>query len=551
MNFFAYGLAFLEGLGLILSPCILPILPIVLSVGIEGARWRPYGIIVGFVISFSALTLLSRQLITTLGIDVNVIRYISFVLLFLFGLVLISDSLSEKFTKWTTHFANLGEKLAQTQAINSGFLGGLFLGVGIGCIWIPCAGPIMAAVIVQTVTQQTTIETVFTLLSFSLGASLPMLFLILMGRRIMKQVSSLKSYTGVIRKMLGIIILISVVYSAWPAGASFAPTEAPKENINPPSEGLVNGLPTPYTAPNIAGIQNWINSSPLSLDSLKGKVVLIDFWTYSCINCVRTLPHLIKWDETYRNNGLVIIGIHTPEFAFEMDLKNVQNAVKQHNIHYSVALDNAFKTWLNFKNRYWPAHYLIDREGKIVYTHFGEGNYDVTESNIRYLLGLTSKGETPVQAIEIGTDPITPETYLGSERAERFASPSVIIPDQPFDYPNVSDITLNSWSLEGKWIVEKQRSVCKEAQAKLKLHFNAKKVFLVLGSETGQPLKAKITFNGQGLGKNSGADVKNDEVTITKDTLYELVSLPSFAEGQVEIQALEPGLQVYAFSFGR
>jgi thiol-disulfide isomerase/thioredoxin len=378
-----------------------------------------------------------------------------------------------------------------------------------------------------------------------------MLFLILMGRRIMKQVSSLKSYTGVIRKMLGIIILISVVYSAWPAGASFAPTEAPKENINPPSEGLINGLPAPYTAPNIAGIQNWINSPTLSLDSLKGKVVLIDFWTYSCINCVRTLPHLIKWDETYRNNGLVIIGIHTPEFAFEMDLKNVQNAVKQHNIHYSVALDNAFKTWLNFKNRYWPAHYLIDREGKIVYTHFGEGNYDVTESNIRYLLGLTSKGETSVEAKEIGTDPITPETYLGSERAERFASPSVIIPDQPFDYPNVSDITLNSWSLEGKWIVEKQRSVCKEAQAKLKLHFNAKKVFLVLGSETGQPLKAKITFNGQGLGKNSGADVKNDEVTITKDTLYELVSLPSFAEGQLEIQVLEPGLQAYAFTFGR
>ena len=304
-------------------------------------------------------------------------------------------------------------------------------------------------------------------------------------------------------------------------------------------------------APELAGIADWINSQPLTLASLRGKVVLVDFWTYSCINCVRTLPHLTKWDETYRDKGLVIIGIHTPEFAFEMDLKNVQNAVKQHNIHYSVALDNAFKTWLNFKNRYWPAHYLIDREGKVVYTHFGEGNYDITESNIRYLLGLTPKGEIPLEAKEITTDPITPETYLGSERAERFAPPSVIIPEHPFDYPNIDNITLNSWSLEGKWIVEKQRSVSKQAHAKLKLHFNAKKVFLVLGSGTGQPISAKITLNGQGLGKNSGADVKNDEVTITKDTLYELVSLSSLEEGYLEVHALEPGLQAYAFTFGR
>lgn len=553
MNLSTYGLAFLEGVGLILSPCILPILPIVLSLGIGGPKSRPYGIIVGFVISFAALTLLSRQVVTSLGIDIEIIRYVSFALLFLFALVLISDTLSEKFTQMTSRFANLGEKVAQNQPSRSGFFGGLVLGAAIGFIWVPCAGPIMAAVIVQTVTQQTTWETVVTLVSFSTGTAVPMLFLVLMGRRIMGQVSYLKSYTYVIRKILGVIILISVLFTAWPMGVG--PSSGSDTRANGSSSesklinGLINGLPSPYPAPKIAGVESWINSAPLNLDQLKGKVVLVDFWTYSCINCVRTLPILTKWDETYRDKGLVIIGIHTPEFEFEKKLGNVQQAVKKHNTHYAVALDNNFKTWINFQNRYWPAHYLIDREGKVVYTHFGEGNYDITESNIRYLLGLTQPSNAE-EAKTTSVNPLTPETYLGYDRAERFAKPTTMVPDRPFDYPSLNDIPLNEWSLEGKWVIEKERITAKGVNAKIKLHFNAKKVFLVLGSATGKPIEARIKINGQPAGKDSGEDVHQNKVIVTKDTLYELVSLDSFKDGLLEVQASDPALQAYAFTFG-
>jgi thiol-disulfide isomerase/thioredoxin len=403
----------------------------------------------------------------------------------------------------------------------------------------------MAAVIVQTVTQQTTWETVLTLIFFSLGAAVPMFTLILMGRRIMEQVSYLKSYTRVIRKILGVIILASVIFSAWPQGAWSAPSS---EGNTPPEYGLKNGVSSPYLAPQIAGIEHWVNSVPLRLDQLKGKVVLIDFWTYSCINCVRTLPFLTKWDEAYRDKGLVIIGIHTPEFEFEKKLDNVKNAVMKHNIQYAVALDNNFKTWLNFQNKYWPAHYLINREGKVVYVHFGEGNYDVTESNIRFLLGLTSTLE-PAKVKEISVNDLTPETYLGYGRAAGFIQQSVMTPDRSFDYPNLKDIPLNSWSLEGKWIVEKQRITAQEAGAKIKLHFRARKVFLVLSSGAEKSVTAKISLNGHLVDKESGTDVHQNEVTVTKDTLYELISLDSLQEGILEIQASEPELQAYAFTF--
>lgn len=547
MHLSTYGLAFLEGMGLFLSPCILPILPIVLSLGIEGPKRRPYGIILGFVFSFASLTLLSRQLVESLNIDIEVIRTASFLLIFFFGLILVSDYLSEKFTNWTNQFANLGEKIAPQQAEKSGLLGGLLMGMAIGFTWVPCAGPIMAAVIVQTVTQQTTKDTVLTLLSFSFGTAMPMFVLVLMGRRFLGQLSFLKSYAHRIRKILGSILLISVLISAYSGHIWSIPDDNNKPPI--PEKGLIHALSSPHPAPEIIGIVNWINSDPLTITQLKGKVVLVDFWTYSCINCVRTLPTLTKWDATYRDNGLVIIGIHSPEFEFEKKLSNVQNAVKEHQIQYPVALDNNFKTWLNFKNPYWPAHYLIDREGNVVYTHFGEGNTEITEANIRYLLGLNPAQDHPTEQKKL-LNPLTPETYLGYNRGERFALPSTFHPDEAFTYPPLYDIPLNAWSLEGKWIVEKQRIVAQEAGAKIKLHFNARKVFLVLGNTNKKLVSARIILNGQVVGKNAGKDVHDNQVTLTKDTLYELASLPAFGEGLMEIHATAPGLCAYAFTFG-
>jgi hypothetical protein len=261
------------------------------------------------------------------------------------------------------------------------------------------------------------------------------------------------------------------------------------------------------------------------------------------------LPYLTKWNATYRDKGLVIIGIHTPEFAFERKLKNVQDAVKKFNIQYPVALDNDFQTWRNFNNSYWPAHYLIDRQGNVVYTHFGEGNYDVTESNIRFLLGLSPQSMQQSGDKTSGAN-LTPETYLGYERAENFAQGSAIVRDQSFDYPAIVTLSLNEWGLEGKWLVDKQKITAQEAGSKIKLHFLARKVFLVLGTSSGQPITAKILLNGQPIGKLAGKDVQNDMVTVANETLYELVSLDSFGEGILELQAMGSGLQAYAFTFG-
>ncbi|MBM3468405.1 MAG: cytochrome c biogenesis protein DipZ [Alphaproteobacteria bacterium] len=549
MSLFTYGLAFLEGLGLILSPCILPILPIVLSLGIEGAKWRPYGIIVGFISSFVALTFLSRSIVVRLGVDIEIIRYVSYSFLFIFSLVLIFDYLSEKFTHWSNLFALVGEKIAQQQEGQTGFSGGIILGVAIGCIWVPCAGPIMAAVIVQTITQQTTFDSFLVLLSFSAGVSIPMLILVLMGRKIIEQISFLKSYTQLIRKILGITVLFGLAFSIWGEDMWLEPSKRNDGKKVPSEFGLIHGLPSPYMAPEIVGIDQWINSSSLRLSQLKGKVVLVDFWTYSCINCIRTLPTLTRWDETYRPHGLIILGIHSPEFGFEKKLGNVQAAVKKYNIKYPVALDNNLRTWLAFQNRYWPAHYLINREGQIVYVHFGEGDEDTTESNIRYLLGLKSM-EIGVERKDSIPVSLTPETYLGYERADRFSNPAKIVRDHSFDYPSLKNIALHKWSLEGKWRVGKENITAQEKEAKLKLHFRARKVFLVLGSLTQKPIKARISFKDSAVENYAGEDVQHNEIEVTKDTLYELISLPSLAEGIVEISALDDGLQAYAFTFG-
>lgn len=314
------------------------------------------------------------------------------------------------------------------------------------------------------------------------------------------------------------------------------------------ADNLQDGLKNPYLAPEISNINSWINSNPLTIASLKGKVVLIDFWTYSCINCIRTLPHITKWDQDYRDKGLVIIGIHAPEFEFEKNINNVKNAVKRFKINYPVALDNNHTTWASFQNRYWPAHYLIDKNGKIVYTHFGEGNYEKTENNIRYLLGLNSKDENTKEVSNFSRSQ-TPETYLGFLRAKNFLSPEELSKENnvfsfPKSFPN------NSWALSGKWLIEPERIISNQANAKLKLNFNAKKVFLVLGSQNYKPIKISLKLNGKSLEKFSGKDVVKNVITVSQHKLYELVNQDILTNGLLEITSSESGLEAYAFTFG-
>ena len=535
MNPIEIGLSFIEGLALIASPCILPVLPLVLGASVDGGKRRPFGIIVGFVLAFTAFAMLSRKLVMLAGIDVEIIRDVSLIFLALFGLVLLSEKLSGIFSSATQRFASAGSNL--TINAKDGFSSGIFIGIMIGLVWTPCAGPILAAVLVQIIRQESDISALFLVGSFALGAGVPMLVISLMGRKIMNRLGFLSTHAEKVRKAFGVLILIAVGFIA--SGVDAASIFSKKEVVTTATiSGLHDALPNPYPAPEFAGISAWINSNPLTLKELRGKVVLIDFWTYSCINCVRTLPYVTKWDRTYRDKGLVVIGIHAPEFEFEKSKANVEAAIAAHQIEYPVAQDNRFDTWTAYKNRYWPAHYLIDQEGKVVYTHFGEGNYAETENNIRYLLGLGANAQNAPVAPAYSKEQ-THETYLGTSRVQKFASPEKFITgDGTFSLPKF--LPADHWALSGKWQVEDERIVSQQAGAKLQLNFTAGKVFLVLGTKTGKPIAVNITLNGEPHGR----------ITVDKHTLYTLLELPSVQNGLLEIVTESEGLEAYAFTFG-
>ncbi len=307
-------------------------------------------------------------------------------------------------------------------------------------------------------------------------------------------------------------------------------------------------LETPYPAPEFSGIAQWFNSEPLSVKQLRGKVVLVDFWAYSCVNCVRTLPYLRQWHTKYHDKGLVIVGVHAPEFDFEKNPANVKHAMEKWKVPYPVAMDNELATWNNYSNQYWPAHYLVDKQGEVVYTHFGEGNYDVTERMIRRLLGLDEEPAAAQQQAAYAQDQ-TPETYLGYFRAGHFASTPSFVSDNMADYTYPSSLPLHHWALQGQWNVGSQRITAGAKGASLKLHFKSEKVFLVLGSTTGKPVQATITLNNASSGM--GRDAPAGKLTVDKHMLYELIAQPGHNEGMLEITTEGAGLEAYAFTFGQ
>lgn len=554
MSLVETGLAFAEGLALIVSPCILPVLPLVLSASADGGRKRPFGIIVGFVTAFTAFVLLSRQLVVLSGIDPNIITYGSLILLALFGLVLLSGKLSAGFSAVTARLAGAGNRLSSSSSSAGGFTSGILIGMLIGLVWTPCAGPILAAVLVQVIRQQSDIQAVFQVAAFALGAGFPMLVISLTGRKIMSRLGFFTTHAEAVRKAFGVVILLSVGFIA--SGASTGTLASEQETEKSiaaveTSAGLLDPLAAPYPAPELAGIQGWINRDPFTLQSLRGKVVLVDFWTYSCINCVRTLPYITQWDEKYRDKGLVIVGVHAPEFEFEKSRANVESAVAAHGIRYPVVLDNNLDTWTKFHNRYWPAHYLIDKNGQVVYTHFGEGHYARTEHNIRYLLGLgaqTDATEKPSPSTSRGQ---TPETYLGSARAKNFSGAEQAVNGdvKTFDFP--PELAVDHWALSGDWEIESERIVSYSPGAALRLHFNAGKVFVVLGTPEGKQIRATVTLDGKPLSDVAGKDAPGGTIIVRGHGLYEIVRQGKVGPGVLEIAAEDPGLEAYAFTFGK
>jgi cytochrome c biogenesis protein CcdA/thiol-disulfide isomerase/thioredoxin len=559
--------SFLGGIVTILSPCILPLLPIILSNSIKTGSKRPMGIILGFTGSFTIFTLFLTTLVNWTGIPADSFRIISVLVIFSLGLSMLvprfQSALEQLFSRLIPHISPGNS--------DSGFWGGLLTGGSLGLVWTPCVGPIMASVISLAISGSINSSAVFVTLAFSLGTAIPMLVVARGGRGILEKFAWLSGNTGKIQKVFGIVMMLTAISIYFGIDRRFQAyileifpsygVGLTKLEDRPEIDSLLNKLKNngltletandqPIIAPELIPGGDWLNSPPLTLKDLKGKVVLIDFWTYTCINCIRTLPYLKSWHDKYKDEGLVIIGVHTPEFEFEKDVRNVRSAMDDYKILYPVMQDNNYATWNAYRNRYWPAKYLIDRTGKIRYTHFGEGKYDESEEMIQEL--LKEDGSQINEKIDNENYSIyskTPELYLGASRMSFLGSPERISLDQETLYSYPKSLRENFFAFSGSWTVTDEYSSPKNG-SKLKLKFQSKDVYLVIHSQNGEG-KLKINLDGAPISQShEGADVNNGELQFDNNRLYHLVRLDNAGSHEMEIEFLQEGMKLYAFTFG-
>lgn len=513
--------AFLAGIATVLSPCILPILPALLAGSISKGRWRPLGMIVGLIFSFTFFTLSLTALVQATGISPTILRYFAIGLLFLFGLVLLFPKLSNLFAKFTEPATELGLKL-QGSSHGGGFFSGALFGVALGLLWTPCAGPILASITTLVATHEVDLFTVLMTLSYSFGAAIPLFFIAFGSHKLF----SLSKYTEQIRQIFGGLTILTAVAIALHWDVLFQTKIA---DLLPMIEGPKVEMGDYGKAPEFAGITGWINSPPLTLEELKGKVVLIDFWTYSCINCLRTLPYLEIWYADYKDKGFIIIGVHTPEFEFEKNKANVEDAAKRLGVIYPIAQDNEYKTWKAFNNHYWPAHYLIDQKGNLRMVHFGEGAYVETENAIRELLGLIPmKGEEETKSHR----PLSPETYLGLTRGDRYVERLV----SESNYHYTKALEDNEVGLKGLWKADAESITSLSDESYLDSNFLAKQVYLVLSGSSDEPIK--VLLDGKPYG----------EMQVKGAMKYDVVKT-EYGRHQLSLK-VPKGISAYAFTFG-
>jgi cytochrome c biogenesis protein CcdA/thiol-disulfide isomerase/thioredoxin len=561
--------ALVAGIATILSPCILPVLPVVLS-GAVGGRGRPLGIVIGFAVSFVAAVMLVDQAVRVLGIPADVFRIASIAVLAAAGLVLAVPAVDRE-----VEAAVSGIRLPVPNRVGSGFAGGLVTGAALGAVWTPCVGPILASVISLSLVGSVTWQSAAVASAYSLGTALSMFAIMLGGRKVFGGIAvklpQIRRGFGVALLLVALMLglgwdrrLQAGILSSLPDYANGITAVERLLIVARALAVLKAGTGTQQTAnpaagtpadraPEIMAGGQWFNSKPLTLSGLRGKVVLIDFWTYSCVNCIRTLPYVERWYETYKDRGLVVIGVHTPEFEFEKQPGNVAKAIAEFKLTYPVVQDNGYATWNAYGNQYWPAKYFIDRNGFVRSTHFGEGGYDESETELRTLL---AEGGTPLPTgvphnPRYNVDAGTPETYLGYDRGGSLVSPEPISRDAAARYTVPAAIPDDGMAFGGTWTVGTQQAVA-GAGARLALSFLAKDVYLVMAPVgSGGNGTADVYLDGKRVGDGqAGRDVHGRSVAVGEDRLYHIISLPSAGRHILELRFPAGGIGCYAFTFG-
>jgi cytochrome c biogenesis protein CcdA/thiol-disulfide isomerase/thioredoxin len=538
-------IAFGAGIVTAVSPCVFPVLPILFAGGASGGRRRPYAIIAGLVASFATFTLVATWLLEQLHLPQDFLRDLSIALL----LVLAASLIFPRFGVLLERPLAALSRRAPSDDLGGGFL----LGASLGLVFVPCGGPVIAAISANAARLELGPKTVAVTLAYALGAAIPMLAVAALGqsatRRLRANAAHLRVAFGVLMAVAALAIALDADrrLQTWFPDYTHALQGLERSSVAndelgklqhrgaSPFKAMASGsLPDYGVAPQFAGISDWLHSRPLTLEQLRGKVVLVDFWTYSCINCLRTLPHLEAWDQRYRKAGLVIVGVHTPEFAFEHVVSNVREAARKVGVRYPVAIDNDYRTWDAYRNDAWPAEYLIDRRGHVREIKKGEGQYEETERSIRALLGESGTAQLAMVKDRTPQHLTTPESYLGWARLARYVG-SPITPDREAAYRFPREIQLNDLAYAGRWTVGRERVVAGRG-ARLRLHFLAQQVYLVLGGRGrlqvfvgGRPVK---TVRVNGLSR-----------------LYTLLSYPRLSEGALELR-FTPGISAYAFTFG-
>jgi len=504
-------------------------------------------------------------------------RWAALALLALFGIALVFPAISDRMTR---PLVALGSRLSERQpGEKDSVWSSAVLGIATGLLWAPCAGPILGIIFTAAALKGASASTTLLLLAYALGAATSLALALLVGGAVFARMKKSLGASERIRQVLGVLVLLGVgaialgldtrvlskLSSAQTAGlesglarrlGASQPMSETKARTNAMVE-LV--LPVEGELPPLHGLGPWFKSAPLTREQIRGKVVVIDFWTYSCINCLRSLPYVKAWDEKYRKDGLVLIGVHAPEFAFEREPTNVAQAIRNLDVRYPVALDNGYNLWRALKNNYWPAHYFIDAQGRVRYHHFGEGEYDVSERVIRQLLAeaghapagsMSGVSATGTEAAAALSDIQSPETYIGYSRADRFVSRGGLLHDAPKSYSG-APLSLNQWSLEGQWIDKKQSAASLAADAKISFRFHARDLHLVLCSATGKPIRFRITLDGHPVSGDGGIDTVSGSGVIREQRLYQLVRQKGPVRDRTfTIEFLDPGVEAFSFSFG-